>query len=121
MGVFPRFGGWINLNTQQPLKAESGKSENVESTKVPPIDPRYYDQNEVNRQIKLWRDAEKKHPWTDAPPKVTKQKGLCHMNIEMSVGYPPEALYEMFANPNNEEYSRTLKDDRPLLVSIFPL
>ncbi|KAF3516431.1 hypothetical protein DY000_02059040 [Brassica cretica] len=31
MGVFPGFGSWINQNSQQPLKAESKRSENGKS------------------------------------------------------------------------------------------
>ncbi|CAH2033733.1 unnamed protein product [Thlaspi arvense] len=94
MGVFPGLDSWINLNTQQPRKAESDGSANAVSNKVQPIDPKYYDKDEV-----------------------TTKKGLYHMNIEMTVGYPPEALYEMFANPNNEDYFRRVKDGRPLLKS----
>jgi len=31
---------------------------------------KYYDEDEWERQDKLWTAAEKKHPWKDAPPKV---------------------------------------------------
>ncbi|CAA7036044.1 unnamed protein product [Microthlaspi erraticum] len=91
MSVFPVFGSWINQNMQQPLKAESKRSENVNSK----------DRDEMEKQGKLWRDAEKKHPWYDAPAKVTTEEGVCHMNIELTMGLPPEATYELFTNPNN--------------------
>jgi len=29
-----------------------------------------YDEEETKRQNELWKAAEKKHPWYDAPPKV---------------------------------------------------
>ncbi|XP_010477663.1 PREDICTED: uncharacterized protein LOC104756732 isoform X1 [Camelina sativa] len=113
MSVFPRFVGWINQNIQEPLKAESKKSENVESNSVSEEDSSnkrefYYDKAEAKKQGKLWRDAQKKKPWYDAPGKVkvTTKKGLCHMHIELTVGLPPEGVYDLFANPNNFPFFR---------------
>lgn len=34
------------------------------------VNPKYYDLAEVRKESKLWRAAEKKHPWYDAPAKV---------------------------------------------------
>jgi len=31
---------------------------------------KYYDEDERKKQDQLWIDAEKMHPWNDAPPKV---------------------------------------------------
>ncbi|XP_024008246.1 uncharacterized protein LOC112084063 [Eutrema salsugineum] len=110
MGVLTGFGVWINQNTQQPLKAESTRSENVKSTSKSEKDSNnqelYYDKDEQLRQGKLWKDAEKKHPWYDAPPrvKVATKNGICHMSIELTMGYPPETVYELFTNPNNGKF-----------------
>ncbi|VYS47018.1 unnamed protein product [Arabidopsis thaliana] len=79
MSVFPGFGGWINQNIQQPPKAESRRSENVKSNSVSEKDTNNeeglnYDEEETKRQNELWKAAEKKHPWYDAPPKVKATK-----------------------------------------------
>ncbi|ANM60871.1 hypothetical protein AT1G23645 [Arabidopsis thaliana] len=100
MSVFPGFGGWINQNIQQPPKAESRRSKNVKSNSVSEKDTNNeeglnYDEEETKRQNELWKAAEKKHPWYDAPPKVTTKKGLCHMNIEMTLGLTPDGVYEL--------------------------
>ncbi|KAL1223001.1 hypothetical protein V5N11_019496 [Cardamine amara subsp. amara] len=103
MSVFSRFVGWINLNIQQPLEAESQRSENVESNSVSEKDTKtrhvYYDKAEAKKQGKLWNDA-------PAKVKVTTKKGVCHMHIELTVGLPPEGVYDLFANPNNIPFFR---------------
>ncbi|CAA7036048.1 unnamed protein product [Microthlaspi erraticum] len=117
MGAFPGFGIWINQNTQQPPKAESKRSENGKSNSEPPKDDfKYYDIAEVKRQIELWMAAEKKHPWYDAPPKVTTKKGLCHMKIELTIGLPPESVFDRFTNPTNLPFFFQIDEsDRQLL------
>ncbi|KAG2318736.1 hypothetical protein Bca52824_011949 [Brassica carinata] len=114
MGVFTGFGRWINLNSQQPLKAESKRSENGESklgsekdtNNVPAKKKKkkvviYYDGKEDRRQERLWHEAEKKHPWHIPPPKikVTNKKGLYHMNIELTVGTTPDIVYYTMTDP----------------------
>ncbi|EOA29164.1 hypothetical protein CARUB_v10025431mg [Capsella rubella] len=143
MGVFTRFGGSINQNIQQPLKAKSSKKphENVKSSSVseedsniiepwywdPDIDPKlkaeykkhspvrsmplyvtdpkYYDLDELKRQTRLWivPNDHNKHPWYDAPAtvKVKTKKGVCHLKIEFTLGWPPHGVYEMLTNPRN--------------------
>ncbi|XP_023644785.1 uncharacterized protein LOC17899853 isoform X2 [Capsella rubella] len=78
MSVFPGFGRWINQNLQQP-KAESRRSENVETNSESEKDTNNeeepsYDEEEMMKQNELWKAAEKKHPWHDAPPKVKASK-----------------------------------------------
>ncbi|KAJ4879683.1 hypothetical protein Rs2_36737 [Raphanus sativus] len=113
MGVFTGFGSWINLNSQQPLKAESKRSENVESKSASEKDTNnahfkkkkkdviYYDYRDSIRQQGLWYEAEKKHPWHNPHPKikVTNKKGLYHMNIELTVGTAPDTLYGLMIEP----------------------
>ncbi|KAG7598099.1 hypothetical protein ISN44_As06g023940 [Arabidopsis suecica] len=113
MSLFLRFVGWINQNLQQqPLKDESKRSENVDSNSVSEKDTNkrefYYDKAEAKKQGKLWRAAEKNKPWYDAPAKVkvTTKKGLCHMHIELTVGLPPEGVYDLLANPNDFPFFR---------------
>ncbi|XP_010477660.1 PREDICTED: uncharacterized protein LOC104756729 [Camelina sativa] len=106
MRVFPGFGGWINQNTQQPPKAEAKTSANVNTNSVSEKDSNnqlYYDKEDMKKQYELWSVGEKKHPWYDAPPKVkvTTKKGLCHMNIEMTLGWIPDGVFELFTNPND--------------------
>lgn len=52
------------------LQAESKRSENVESNSEPPLEFKYYDKDEVDKQVQLWIEEDKKYPWKDAPPKV---------------------------------------------------
>ncbi|CAN7059465.1 unnamed protein product [Brassica oleracea var. botrytis] len=113
MGVFTGFGSWINQNSQEPLKAESKRSENGESKSASEKDTNnapakkkkkvviYYDEKEDRRQERLWHKAEKKHPWHNPPPKikVTNKKGLYHMNIELTVGTTPNAVYYVLTDP----------------------
>ncbi|KAL0695275.1 hypothetical protein Bca4012_062455 [Brassica carinata] len=74
MGIFPGFGAWINLNNQQPPKAESKKSKNVKSKPGSEINTNA-ESEETKRQLKLWRAEEKKFPWLrDYPPKVKTVK-----------------------------------------------
>ncbi|CAA0236966.1 unnamed protein product [Arabidopsis thaliana] len=100
MSVLPGFGSWINQNIEEPPEAES---KSPKSEAVWAVDTKYYDLDEVRREGEIWRAAEEKHPWYDAPAKVkvTTKNGLCHMNIEFKLGLPPEGVYEMFTNPNN--------------------
>ncbi|RID51552.1 hypothetical protein BRARA_H02205 [Brassica rapa] len=113
MGVFTGFGSWINQNSQEPLKAESTRSENGESKSASEKDTNnapakkkkkvviYYDEKEDMRQERLWHKAEKKHPWRNPPPKikVTNKKGLYHMNIELTVGTTPNVVYYVLTDP----------------------
>ncbi|CAH2033725.1 unnamed protein product [Thlaspi arvense] len=115
MDIFPGFGAWINQNTQQPLrKAESSKkSEKVKSKSASEINT-HEERDDTNEQLKLWRDAEKKAPWHDAPPKVkvATQEGICVMQMEFTLGLPPQAAYNVLTNPNNQPYSRNIKKRR---------
>ncbi|KAF3572964.1 hypothetical protein F2Q69_00061240 [Brassica cretica] len=114
MGVFTGFGSWINQNSQEPLKAESKRSENGESKSASEKDTNnapakkkkkkvviYFDEKEDRRQERLWHKAEKKHPWHNPPPKikVTNKKGLYHMNIELTVGTTPNTVYYVLTDP----------------------
>ncbi|CAH8383026.1 unnamed protein product [Eruca vesicaria subsp. sativa] len=67
MGIFPRFGAWINENIEQPRK-----SQNVESKKGREMKS-HEDRDDTKEQLKLWREAEKEKQWLDPSPKVTKQ------------------------------------------------
>ncbi|KAF8081038.1 hypothetical protein N665_0909s0025 [Sinapis alba] len=114
MGIFPEFGAWINQNTQQPRK-----SENVESKKVSKMKP-HEDRDDTKEQLKLWREAEKKKQWIDPSPKVKVEVvnelewGYCHMKMEFELGLPPQAAYEMLTNPNNQSFTRIIKDHERL-------
>ncbi|VVA92288.1 unnamed protein product [Arabis nemorensis] len=116
MGVFTGFGAWINQNIQQPLKAESKSSENAKSKSRSEINT-HEKKDEMKEQLTLWRDAEKKKQWYDAPGKVKTEKGICHMHLEFTLGLPPKAAYDVLTNPENQSYSRFV-NDRALLDNI---
>ncbi|OAP17111.1 hypothetical protein AXX17_AT1G24830 [Arabidopsis thaliana] len=84
------------------------------------VDPKYYDLREVKRQVELWIVAKNKHPWYDATAKVKvkTKKGLCHMKIEFTLGWPPQAVYEMLTNPRNLPFFRE-DETGQLLVFLF--
>ncbi|XP_024008031.1 uncharacterized protein LOC18992594 [Eutrema salsugineum] len=115
MSLFPEFGSWIN---QQPQNAESN---DPGPDHVWAVDPKYFDVAEAQKEALLWRAEEEKHPWYDAPAKVKvkTKNGLCHMNMQFTIGLPPEAVYEMFTNPNNLPFFREDEAGRQLLVFVF--
>ncbi|XP_019095154.1 PREDICTED: uncharacterized protein LOC109130226 [Camelina sativa] len=116
MSVFPGFGGWINQNIKQDPQAESRRSEKDTNNEEEPS----YDEEEMKRQDELWKAAQKKHPWYDAPPKVkvTTKKGLCHMNIELTFGLTPDGVFELFTSPNNGSLFFDMDmNGRPLLAT----
>ncbi|VVA92287.1 unnamed protein product [Arabis nemorensis] len=78
----------------------------------------------MKEQLKLWRDANKKEQWHDAPAKVKVEIrndiewGLCHMHIEFTLGLPPQAAaYDVLTNPDNQLYSRVI-NHRELMFSL---
>ncbi|CDY20855.1 BnaC05g26370D [Brassica napus] len=98
--------------------AESKRSENVDSEEddfnYP--DKVYYDLKEAQKQADLWHEAEKKHPWHNASPKikVTHENGFYHMNIELTVGLPPYFLYNFLIDPGSGAF-RDLRKRRNLM------
>ncbi|WZZ72340.1 LOW QUALITY PROTEIN: hypothetical protein YC2023_083710 [Brassica napus] len=82
---------------------------------VYPTYPKYYDLAELWRQVRLWRSENSKHPWYDAPAKVKvkTKKGLCHLNIDFTLGWPPQAVYEMFTNPRNLNFFHSMAINLP--------
>ncbi|EOA39411.1 hypothetical protein CARUB_v10012512mg, partial [Capsella rubella] len=91
--------------------AESNKSgNNVKPKSVSETYPE--DREELKKQLKLWRASEKRGAWHDYPPKVkvTKEKdGLCHLNIQFTIGLPPEAVFDMFTTYKNPSYYSMMK------------
>jgi len=49
------------------------------------------------------------------------KKGLCHMNIELTLGVPPDGAYELFINPTNIPFFVIDKSGRQLLVFFLSL
>ncbi|KFK44440.1 hypothetical protein AALP_AA1G256800 [Arabis alpina] len=84
-------------------KAEYMKSGIIRSMPLMAVDPKYHDLAELETQTKLWAFPKKKHPWHDAPAKVKvkTEKGICHLNIEYTLGWPPLGVSEMLTNPRN--------------------
>ncbi|CAN7127598.1 unnamed protein product [Brassica rapa subsp. narinosa] len=106
-----RVGPWyFNPAASPKEKAEIMKIDHVRSMSVYPTDPKYYDLAELWRQVRLWRSENSKHPWYDAPAKVKMKtkKGLCHLNIDFTLGWPPQAVYEMFTNPRNLNFFHSM-------------
>ncbi|KAH0868551.1 hypothetical protein HID58_075573, partial [Brassica napus] len=104
-------GPWyFNPASSPKEKAEIMKIDHVRSMSVYPTYPKYYDLAELWRQVRLWRSENSKHPWYDAPAKVKvkTKKGLCHLNIDFTLGWPPQAVYEMFTNPRNLNFFHSM-------------
>ncbi|KAG7598097.1 hypothetical protein ISN44_As06g023920 [Arabidopsis suecica] len=110
MGIFP---GLINQNTQQPPEVESKKSGNVKPKSVSETYPE--DREELKKQLKLWRASEKDSAWYDYPPKVkvTKEKGLYHLNMKFTIGLPPEAVFDILTSYENPSYFTMMKKGKP--------
>nr|VDC97654.1 unnamed protein product [Brassica rapa] len=75
----------------------------VKSMPLYATDPKYYDLDELVRQVRLWMSENKKHQWHDEPAKVKvkTKEGICHLNINFTLGWPPQAVFEMFTDPRN--------------------
>ncbi|XP_019094215.1 PREDICTED: uncharacterized protein LOC104756714 [Camelina sativa] len=116
MGIFPEFGGWISQNTQQPLKANHSKrSENVKSKSGFSDIFTNEERDEMKEQLTIWRETEKKKQWFDSPPKVNVERrndlewGMSTIDMEFTLGLPPQAAYDVLTNPDNQAYSRIIK------------
>ncbi|CAL9216065.1 unnamed protein product, partial [Arabidopsis halleri] len=123
MGVFPGFGSWINQNTQQPHKAESDERSEDVKFKSKSETNTHEERDEMKHQFKLWRDAEKKEQWNDAPLKMKVERrndlewGMSTIEMQFTLGLPPQAAYDVLTNPDNQPYSRIIKG-RQLLENI---
>lgn len=47
------------------------------------------------------------------------EDGLCHMNMEFTLGLPPQAAYDVLTNPDNQSFARIIKGRHELLVLFF--
>ncbi|XP_022547564.2 uncharacterized protein LOC106412655 isoform X3 [Brassica napus] len=113
MGIFPEFGGWISQNTQQPKKSENVKSKPVRETKT------HDERDEMKEQLKLWRDANKKEQYHEPSPTVKVHTdhnidSFSSIEMEFTLGLPPQAAYDVLTNQDNKTYSREI-NGRPLL------
>ncbi|KAH0912500.1 hypothetical protein HID58_035821, partial [Brassica napus] len=116
MGIFPEFGGWISQNTQQPKKSENVKSKPVRETKT------HDERDEMKEQLKLWRDANKKEQYHEPSPTVKVHTdhnidSFSSIEMEFTLGLPPQAAYDVLTNQDNKTYSREI-NGRPLLKAI---
>ncbi|XP_061372319.1 uncharacterized protein LOC133314810 [Gastrolobium bilobum] len=73
---------------------------------------------ELNEQLQTWRENPS---WVDKPPqvKVTVPKGtLCNLNVEVDVGLPPDAVYNIVTDPDNRRVFKNIKEviSRKVLV-----
>ncbi|MED6143681.1 hypothetical protein PIB30_007979 [Stylosanthes scabra] len=73
---------------------------------------------ELNEQLQLWRENPS---WVDRPPeiKVTVPKGsLCNLDVEVDVGLPPDAVYNIVTDPDNRRVFKNIKEviSREVLV-----
>ncbi|CAH8253343.1 unnamed protein product [Arabidopsis lyrata] len=96
----------------EPGKTAAMEPGDVRSKPLHAVDTKYFDVNDMKRQSELWHGEKKKHPWYPAPAKVEvkTKNGLCHMNIEFTIGVIPPAVYEMLTNPRNISFF--IKDER---------
>ncbi|KAJ1423053.1 START-like domain superfamily [Sesbania bispinosa] len=74
---------------------------------------------ELNEQLQAWRANPS---WVDKPPqiKVTVPKGsLCNLNVEVDVGLPPDAVYNIVTDPDNRRVFKNIKEviSRKVLVN----
>ncbi|ESW25736.1 hypothetical protein PHAVU_003G061200 [Phaseolus vulgaris] len=80
--------------------------------------PFSYSEAELNEQLQAWRENP---AWVDRSPliKVTVPKGsLCNLNVEVDVGLPPDAVYNIVTDPDNRRVFKNIKEviSRKVLV-----
>lgn len=92
---------------------------NVETTELPSKESvTIIDNLSLERQMCAWKD----NPvWTDRPPniKVTVPKGsLCNLSVQVDVGLPPDAVYNIVTDPDNKRVFKNIKEviSRKVLV-----
>ncbi|KAF7829354.1 putative OBP32pep [Senna tora] len=73
---------------------------------------------ELDEQLKAWKENPS---WADNPPKikVTVPKGsLCNLDVEVDVGLPPDAVYNIVTDPDNKRVFKNIKEvlSRKVLV-----
>ncbi|CAL0330974.1 unnamed protein product [Lupinus luteus] len=73
---------------------------------------------ELKEQLQAWQENPS---WVDKPPqiKVTVPKGsLCNLNVEVDVGLPPDAVYNIVTDPDNKRVFKNIKEviSRQVLV-----
>ncbi|KAK6931053.1 protein of unknown function DUF220, partial [Dillenia turbinata] len=72
----------------------------------------------LEKQVELWRE----NPvWTDQTPeiKVSVPKGsLCNLSVDVQVGLPPDAVYNIVTDPDNKRVFKNIKEvvSRKVLV-----
>ncbi|XP_028801767.1 uncharacterized protein LOC114756954 [Neltuma alba] len=65
---------------------------------------------ELDEQLRAWRENPS---WVDNPSKikVTVPKGsLCNLNVEVNVGLPPDAVYNIVIDPDNRRVFKNIKE-----------
>ncbi|XP_019421471.1 PREDICTED: uncharacterized protein LOC109331433 isoform X2 [Lupinus angustifolius] len=73
---------------------------------------------ELKEQLQAWQENPS---WVDKPPqiKVTVPKGsLCNLNVEVDVGLPPDAVYNIVIDPDNKRVFKNINEviSRQVLV-----
>ncbi|CAI8608555.1 unnamed protein product [Vicia faba] len=73
---------------------------------------------ELNEQLQAWKENPS---WVDKPSEimVTVPKGsLCNLNVEVDVGFPPDAVYNIVTDPDNRRVFKNIKEviSRKVLV-----
>ncbi|XP_010551590.1 PREDICTED: uncharacterized protein LOC104822153 isoform X2 [Tarenaya hassleriana] len=76
-------------------------------------------ERDQEKELQAWRDNPS---WTDQPPKVkvkTQKGSFCHLNIEVTVGLPPDTVFDIFTHPDNKRYFRNIKENisRKILIN----
>ncbi|CAL5349882.1 unnamed protein product [Camellia sinensis] len=64
---------------------------------------------DLEKQLQVWKENP---TWVDHSPeiKVTVPKGsLCNLNVEVNVGLPPDAVYNIVTDPDNKRVFKNIK------------
>lgn len=65
---------------------------------------------DLGKQLQVWKENP---TWVDHSPKikVTVPKGsLCNLNVEVNVGLPPDAVYNIVTDPDNKRVFKNIKE-----------
>ncbi|XP_062159018.1 uncharacterized protein LOC133866492 [Alnus glutinosa] len=65
---------------------------------------------DVEKQMQAWRENPS---WVDQPPeiKVSVPRGsLCNLNVNVNVGLPPDAVYNIVIDPDNKRVFKNIKE-----------
>ncbi|XP_015894751.3 uncharacterized protein LOC125420002 [Ziziphus jujuba] len=123
-GEFPKFFVHLSNNLQNHLKSQLKRLAKGDGSKSGRFDNKVVKGTsttlgvDLEKQLQAWGENPS---WVDQTPeiKVTVPKGsLCNLNVNVNIGLPPDAVYNIVTDPDNKRVFKNIKEviSRKVLV-----